>query len=111
MAVPELERQRIALPGLVVTLELNLGAGCHSLSTAQVDNNFRLSIILTKKSMDHLFYSMNSHAVAAIDERVASDISWSKWLVEVWLIAEIQLGDASLGNDAAIVCLYAESVP
>jgi hypothetical protein len=61
--------------------------------------------------MNDLLYGMNSHAVAAIDKWVTADIGWSKWLVEVWFIAEIQLGNASFGDNAAIVCLYAESVP
>jgi hypothetical protein len=109
--VPELERQRITSSGLVVLLELKLGAESYSLSTAQVYNNFRLPVILTKKSMNHLLYRMNSHTVAAINEWVTPNIRGGERLVEVWFITEVQLGDTSFGNDAAVVRLYAESVP
>lgn len=93
--------------GLVGTLELKLIAESYSLSTAQIYNHFGLSVILTQESMDHLLDSMNSHTVAAVDEWVTSNVCWSERLVKVWLIAEIQLGDTSFGNDAAVVCLCA----
>ena len=105
--MPELERQRITSSGLVVALELKLGAESYSLSTAQIYNHFRLSVILAKESMNHLLDSMDSHTVAAVDERVTSNVCGSEWLVKVRLVAEVQLGDTSLGNDAAVVRLYA----
>jgi hypothetical protein len=109
--MPELKRQRVTLLGLVFMLGLRLGAESYSLSTAQIYNDFRLSVILTEKSVNHLLYGMDSHAVATIDEWVTSNIGRGEWFVEIGFVAKIQLGDASFGDDAAVVCLYAESVP
>lgn len=48
---------------------------------------------------------MHAQPIATVDERVSPDILWGEWLVVVGFMAEVELRDASLGDDTAIIRL------
>ena len=90
MSIPELEGQRVACDDLVFTLggKLQRWTSC-SLSTSQIDDDFLLGVVFFKESTNDLLDGVHSKPVPTIDEWIAPDECWSKWLVVIRLIAEI----------------------
>ena len=48
---------------------------------------------------------MHSQPVSTVDEWITANMFWCKRLVKVRLVAKVQLGDASLGHNTAVVRL------
>lgn len=77
----------------------------YSLSTPKIHYHLPFAIVFLKESFDDLLDGMHSQPISTIDKRVAADILGSKWLVKIWLVAQVQFRDTSFRHNTAVVCL------
>jgi hypothetical protein len=82
----------------------------HSLSATQVHNDFPFTIIFLKKLTNDLLDGVHTQPVPTVDEWVAAHVFWRERFVVVRLTAQVQLGYASLGDNAAVIGLFLVSV-
>ena len=85
--------------------QTNEDSSSYSLPTAQVYHDLRFTVIITQESQHDLLNSVHTQPVTAVDEWVSPDEFGGYGGVEVGLGGKVEVGDATFGYDAAVVCL------
>jgi hypothetical protein len=102
--MPELEGQWIADDGLDCASPKCVSTSSYSLSASQVHNDLGF-VILLQEATYNLLDCMHAKPVAAVDEWISPDKLGRERLIVIWLIAKVELRDASFRDDAAVIGL------